>query len=366
MNVPPGLTAITFNDDGGGVGAVARLVRRVFTEVWGPEVPTFELVRSSAPRPWLPRTAGRIRFGLRLAAAEAGGRVSWVFHTHIATARVQRLLPARASRPYAVFLHGIEAWEQLGPSDRALLDEAALVVTNSIHTARRAAAVNPNLPPISVCPLGFSSSDRPRLEPEPNQRPTVLTVARMAASERYKGHDQLIEALPAILKRVPDARLMFVGTGDDVDRLKRKAAEHGLADRVVFTGYLPQDALDRAYANATVFAMPSLGEGFGLAYLEAMAAGLPCVGTVHDAASEIIVDGVTGYLVEQHDLDGIADRIATLLQNSEQRHAMGQSGRERWAREFTYAHFRQRLVTALDDAFRVRRGRAATVSSAVG
>jgi phosphatidylinositol alpha-1,6-mannosyltransferase len=314
----------------------------------------------------VPRTVGRIRFGLRLASAEATGRVAWIFHSHLAVARVQRVITSRLRCPYAVFLHGIEAWETLGAADRAVLDDAALIVTNSIHTARRAVAANPGLSPITVCPLGFSSPDHAAVAPESRRAPTILTVARMAASERYKGHDQLIDALPDVLRHVPDARLVFVGTGDDVDRLQHRASASGVGAHVTFTGFLPDDALQRAYAEASVFAMPSRGEGFGLAYLEAMASGLPCVGSVHDAASEVIDDGVTGYLVDQQDTAEIAARLSGLLTNPERRVEMGRRGRERWAREFTYAHFRRRLVAALDAPFRPYGARASQPSSVHG
>jgi glycosyltransferase involved in cell wall biosynthesis len=188
----------------------------------------------------------------------------------------------------------------------------------------------------------------------------------MASSERYKGHDQLIDALPAIRRRAPDTQLVFVGTGDDVERLRQRAHASGVGACVTFTGFLPDDGLQRAYREASVFAMPSRCEGFGLAYLEAMAAGLPCVGSVHDAASEVIDDGVTGYLVDQQNTDEIAARISSLLTEEDRRAEMGRRGRERWEREFTYEHFRRRLVAAFDAPFRALAARAPQPSSVTG
>jgi phosphatidylinositol alpha-1,6-mannosyltransferase len=286
-----------------------------------------------------------------------------MFHTHLSAARVQRFLGGRLSAPYAVFLHGIEVWDRLAPADRAILDGAALLVTNSAHTARRAEAANPGLGPVAVCPLGHSApNDAPAARRHAS--PIILTVARMVSTERYKGHDQLIEALPAIRRRVPEARLVFVGAGDDVPRLRAKAHALDVAAHVTFTGFLPDEALRRSYAEAAVFAMPSRGEGFGLAYLEAMAAGVPCVGSVHDAASEVIEDGITGYLVRQENLDEIATRVSSLLLDPGLAAGMGRQGRERWAREFTYADFRRRLMAALDRPFRLH-GAAATQPSRV-
>ena len=362
MTSRPGLTAITLNQDGGGVAAVARLVRRVMHDEWGSDCPVYELSATAAGVPSVARAAARLSFGARIAVAEFAGRSSWLFHTHIAVARVQQFIPRRLGRPYGVFLHGIEVWSPLAASDRRLMDRAALVVTNSAHTARRAAEANPGLPSIAVCPLAYAPTGPLQRINFSEDAATVLTVARMASTERYKGHDQLIEALPELRKHVPAVRLMFVGTGDDVERLRQKARDCGVGDRVVFTGFLPDAALTETYRDAAVFAMPSRGEGFGLTYLEAMSAGLPCVGSVHDAAPEIIEDGKTGFLVNQANISELADRLRMLLTDRERRMEMGRRGRERWEREFTYEQFRRRFLRTLGSAFSVQTASEATVS----
>jgi phosphatidylinositol alpha-1,6-mannosyltransferase len=165
---------------------------------------------------------------------------------------------------------------------------------------------------------------------------------------------------------VPEARLVFVGTGDDVERLRAKAQDHGVGDHVRFTGFLPDAALKQAYQDAAVFAMPSRGEGFGLAYLEAMSAGLPCVGSVHDAAPEIIEDGVTGFLVDQANKAQLVDRLRVLLTEPTRRREMGRHGYDRWEREFTYEQFRRRFLAALRPAFRLHRSVEPAPSSVPG
>jgi phosphatidylinositol alpha-1,6-mannosyltransferase len=260
-------------------------------------------------------------------------------------------VPRRLGRPYAVFVYGIEVWSPLAPRDRRLLEDATLVVACSSHTARRAHEVNPALPSFSICHLGHSTSGPVPALPSPSDGSTVLTVARMASTERYKGHDQLIEALPDLLRDVPDARLVFVGTGDDVERLRGKAQAAGVGERVTFPGFLSDTALRQAYAEAAVFAMPSRGEGFGLTYLEAMSTGLPCIGSVHDAAPEIIEDGVTGFLVDQQNKAQLVDRLRLLLTDPSRRKAMGGLGRRRWEQRFTYEEFRRRFLDVLRPAF---------------
>jgi phosphatidylinositol alpha-1,6-mannosyltransferase len=264
-------------------------------------------------------------------------------------------MPPRLACPYAVFLHGIEAWRPLSPGERRVLDRAAALITNSSHTAKRAAAENPGLPPVVVCPLGLSDPARKPERLAGPAGPTILTVARMASTERYKGHDQLLDALPAVRRQIPEAKLVFVGTGDDVARLRVKARALGVSPYVEFRGFLSDDAVTAAYREASLFAMPSRGEGFGLVYLEAMAEGLPCVGSIHDAAVEVIEDGVTGYLIDQQDGGALVDRLVRLLADPARSRDMGQRGRRRWEEHFTYPHFRRRLVAALRATFPVER-----------
>jgi phosphatidylinositol alpha-1,6-mannosyltransferase len=165
----------------------------------------------------------------------------------------------------------------------------------------------------------------------------------MLGSERYKGHDQLIDAWPQVVARVPDAQLVFAGSGDDLPRLRQRATESPASASIAFTGFVARPALAALYDRAAVFALPSRGEGFGLVYLEAMAHRLACVGSIHDAAPEVIVDGVTGQLVNQDNVPEMADTLATLLLDESRRRTMGEAGYERVAREFTFDRFSDRL-----------------------
>jgi phosphatidylinositol alpha-1,6-mannosyltransferase len=168
----------------------------------------------------------------------------------------------------------------------------------------------------------------------------------MSAAERYKGHDALLDAWPAVRARVPDATLVLAGGGDDLERLEARARTLGHAG-IQITGFLAPDALDALYHQAAVFALPSRGEGFGLVYLEAMARGVPCIGSIHDAAREIIEHERTGYLVDQGQPEELADRLATLLIDRRLRQAMGARGRDRFDREFTFERFRTRFTNAI-------------------
>jgi phosphatidylinositol alpha-1,6-mannosyltransferase len=226
----------------------------------------------------------------------------------------------------------------------------------SPHTAKRIAAAHPDLPPVETCLLALlpdeEHPDRVPADVRVDYGPhTVVIVGRMASTERYKGHDQLLLAWPRVLAEIPDATLVMVGRGDDVERLRAKAAALGLGRSVHFTGFLPDAALRGVLRNAGVFAMPSRGEGFGLVYLQAMRAGIPCLGSRDDAAADVIVDGETGLLVPRQDPDAISGALGRLLTDEPMRRRLGAAGRRRFESLFTYPRFRARLAGILARSF---------------
>jgi phosphatidylinositol alpha-1,6-mannosyltransferase len=144
-------------------------------------------------------------------------------------------------------------------------------------------------------------------------RQIILTVGRLAAAERYKGHDRLIAAFPGILARVPDAAYLIVGSGDDRSRLERLAREAGVADHVMFAGHVPDEELPDYLALAHVFAMPSTGEGFGIVFLEAAASGLPVIGGNRDGSVDALAEGKTGRLVNPYSRENIEAAVVEAL-----------------------------------------------------
>jgi phosphatidylinositol alpha-1,6-mannosyltransferase len=170
----------------------------------------------------------------------------------------------------------------------------------------------------------------------------------MSAGERYKGHDELLNAWPLVLRSLPDARLVFAGGGDDEPRLRARSEQLGIAASVHFTGFISHDELLGWYARSALFAMPSRNEGFGIVYLEAMAHALPCLASTHDAAREVVEDGVTGALVDPDNLEALAGTTSRLLSDPHLRIRLGRCGRRRVRERFSYEVFRDRLLPILD------------------
>jgi phosphatidylinositol alpha-1,6-mannosyltransferase len=168
-------------------------------------------------------------------------------------------------------------------------------------------------------------------------------------AERYKGHHELIAAWPAVTAAVPGALLRIVGRGPGEPELRALAARSPVAPQIAFEGFVPDARVEELYARATVFAMPSRGEGFGLVYIEAMRHGLPVIASVHDAGPEVVADGVTGFTVDLDRPGQLAERLIELLRNHETARRMGEAGRECWARQYRFSCFRARLAPILAD-----------------
>jgi glycosyltransferase involved in cell wall biosynthesis len=141
----------------------------------------------------------------------------------------------------------------------------------------------------------------------------MLTVGRMAAGERYKGFDEVINVMPRLLQRFPELRYLIVGDGSDRSRLEAKVKALGLSTHVVFAGHVPETEKVAHYNLADVFVMPSYGEGFGIVLIEAAACGVPIVGSAVDGSRDTLLDGRLGHLVDPADANQLLEVISAVL-----------------------------------------------------
>ncbi len=160
-------------------------------------------------------------------------------------------------------------------------------------------------------------------------RKVALTVCRLVPR---KGIDVTIEALPRVLAAHPDTVYLVCGEGPDRRRLEDLASRLGVAGAVRFLGRVAHDRLASVYAACDVFVMPARSEpgdfeGFGLAYLEAGAAGRPVVGSNEGGAAEAVQPGVTGLLVDPRAPEAVAEAIASLLASPALARRLGEAGR---------------------------------------
>jgi phosphatidylinositol alpha-1,6-mannosyltransferase len=253
--------------------------------------------------------------------------------------------------PYCAACHGGEMGfdpSRLTRSRRRRIrgfQDAARVLANSEHT--RGLLERLGIPPGKIVtvypgvdPAAFARDDgrvealRARLGLA--GRRVLLTVARLV---RLKGVDTVLRALP----RVKDASLVIVGYGECEPDLRRLAAALGVGDRVHFAGAVPRESIADYYHLCDVFVLTSRAvpgsrklESFGIAFVEAAICGKPVVGGNVGGVAEAVADRESGLLVDSEDPEAVADRVVALLADPARSRAMGEAGRARAEKLFTW------------------------------
>ena len=265
--------------------------------------------------------------------ALSGQRCDVVFCGHLYHMPLAALVARLCRAPLWLQLHGVEAWACPSRAVRIAIRHAHLITSVSRYTRDRFldwSRADPSRNKI------LPNTYNPRFTPGPKPRhlmqrhgldgrKIILTVSRLSAEERYKGHDKIIAALPAVLRHHPTAAYLIVGDGDDRSRLEQLTHHSGVSEHVVFAGRVPDEALVAYYRLADMFAMPSTGEGFGIVFLEAAATGLPVIGGNRDGSVDALANGEIGLLVDPDDPGELADALIASL--SRGRRAYGSAER---------------------------------------
>jgi phosphatidylinositol alpha-1,6-mannosyltransferase len=297
---------------------------------------------------------GRVR-----AAAKDGTSIILAGHPNLAVPAdwMQRACPRAKT---IVMAHGVEVWKPLPLFRRRALLRANLILAPSRDTVQKLVDVQGVAPEKTrrlAWPLsdGFlRMADAPAGLPVPpafpQAGPVILTVGRWASSERYKGADELIRAIPQLQAAVPGLHLVAVGVGDDLPRLRELATGLGIAGRVHFLENLSREEVAACYARADFFALPSTGEGFGLVYLEAMAFSKAVVGAAYGGTTDVVEDGVNGLLIPPHDAGALARALGRLLGDEPLRTQLGRRGAEIVRRKYEFGVFQAELERILSDS----------------
>jgi glycosyltransferase involved in cell wall biosynthesis len=175
------------------------------------------------------------------------------------------------------------------------------------------------------------------------ERPVIGVVGRL---RREKGQSVLLEAMAIVRREIPSVLLLVVGDGPDRNDLQRQASLLGMGDNVRWLGQHEADKVFQLYGIMDVVAVPSIFEGFGLVAAEAMAAGLPVVGSAVDGLAEIIADHETGRLVPPEDPDALAAALIQLLGAPQTAAMMGRKGAQRVRQHFSLQRFSERTLAA--------------------
>jgi teichuronic acid biosynthesis glycosyltransferase TuaC len=217
-----------------------------------------------------------------LARALARGQKPDLVHAHYAHLAAAAALPWTEPHgvPLVVSVHGGDVIvPELRTVSAATLRSAAVVMCNSRGTLERAARLAGRDDHMRVVHLG---TDIPAELPAKHQHPTIATVANVDPRKRHE------DVLAALAMLPTDYRWTVIGDGTDLSRLRRLTAEHGLSERVTFTGRIPPHEAHAELAKAHVMALPSEDEAFGVAYIESLAHGVPAIGLAGESGPEEI------------------------------------------------------------------------------
>jgi len=223
----------------------------------------------------------------------------------------------------AGILHGLETWNARGFLRLAALRHTDLVINVSKFTYDHVLHILQISPSIAVVIANTFDSNKFKIGPKPQKllsryglksdQPVLLSISRLALSERYKGHEQVLQSLAEVRKHFPTIRYLIGGTGDYATELKHLAEKWGVADLTIFAGFIPNEELCAHYQLCDLFVMPSRKEGFGIVFLEAMACGKPVIAGNKDGSVDALDSGRLGVLVDPEDHQEISKNIVDVL-----------------------------------------------------
>ncbi len=272
-------------------------------------------------------------------------------HAHYAVPAADAVLRARAAAPLVVSEHGGDLYHTAVASDagRAAVERAftraRLVLANSAAVADRCRALGARA--VRVVHLG---TDVPAEPAPPPREPVIVSVSHLVARKR---HADVVRALWLLRDRHPGLRYVVIGDGPERERVRRLAADLGLDGRVELRGQLDPAAARAAARGASALVMPSVDEAFGVAYVEAMAAGVPAIGCQGEAGPEEIAAAGGGIvLVPPGDVEALAGRLDMLLSDGAYRRELGREARATVQRAFTWERCGAETVAAYEEAVR--------------
>jgi glycosyltransferase involved in cell wall biosynthesis len=262
------------------------------------------------PLAWTAASLARARLALLIHGYEA-----WAPSSH----RLSNLLANRIDAFIAVSHYSADRFVQWSGVSRAL----GFILPNCVDLDRfRPSARDPAL----LNRYGLRSAI------------VMLTVGRLATGERYKGVDEVIDVMPRLLRQLPDLRYLIVGDGSDRARLEAKVRAQGLTDYIIFAGRIAETEKVAHYNLADVYVMPSHGEGFGIALIEAAACGIPVVGSSVDGSREALRDGQLGRMIDPTKPDDLVTAIGAAIKVRQHR------VRNQLVETFAVGRFRTRVA----------------------
>lgn len=346
--------ALLLTPSRGSTGGIARVAESL-QQCWEGRIRRVGLSGPSPP--------GKLAFGLHACTAAARHRPDIVLCLHAGLLPVAAAAAAAGNARLALFGMGREVWGPMRRPRRELVRRCSRVLAISPFTAEwlaRRAGLAPETVAVVLLPVAERFAHAAESEAGPRaetQALRLLTVSRITAECRYKGHFAVARAIEQLVRDGREVRWTVVGEGDDLPVLRRTCDELGLAGSVELLGRVNDAELEHRYRDADVLVLPSaadpeaeppVGEGFGLVYAEAGAYGIPSIAaTTGGGSSAFVVDGETGLTVDPSSVGDLTSAIARLQEDTALRERLGERARRRVLTHHLPRHFGADLHEAL-------------------
>jgi glycosyltransferase involved in cell wall biosynthesis len=287
-------------------------------------------------------------------------RPNLIISSHLNFSTAGYFLQRFANINYWTVAHGIEAWNIKNHNLIKALQNADRILAVSNYTKNRLIQeqnISPqkiSILPNTFDPTRFKITSKPKYLLErynlSSEKSIVLTVARLDIKERFKGYDQVLQALPNIIKYIPNVHYLLVGKGPDKDRIINFIEENKLQNNVTLTGFVSDEELSDHYNLCDLFILPSKTEGFGIVYLEALASGKPCIAGNQDGATDALLNGELGVLIDPDNIEAIAENVVAILQKTHPNCNLYQPEilREKVIEKFGFSQFKNTLELILN------------------
>ena len=227
-----------------------------------------------------------------------------------------------------LFAHGIEVWNPLNWEKKRMLDYCDEIISVSQFTNRRVQelhnvasekcrVLNNCLDPFLTLPSPLKKEELLNKYGFTKNNTILFALSRMSAKERYKGYDIVLEALVSIKIKHPEIRYLLGGSYDKEEKqlLDQLIIRLDLSENVVIAGYIPDDELSGHFNLADIYIMPSVKEGFGIVFIEAMYYGLPVIAGNKDGSVDALCNGKLGLLVDPLNVTEIEEAVEKIISN---------------------------------------------------
>ncbi len=304
------------------------------------------------------RGFGKERVKFIYAALKKARECDTILLSHINLLPVGWLIKkTNPAKKVIMFAHGIEVWEHMDIYKKKMLGCCDEFFCVSNYTRERMVelhnipggkckVLNNSLDPFLTLPsipgkdedllakYGFNKTDK-----------ILFSLTRLSLKDRYKGYDKVLSSMAILIKEEPSMRYVIAGSYDKEEkrRIDNLILDMGLQKQVVITGYVPEEALASFFKMADVYVMPSLKEGFGIVFIEAMYYGIPVIAGNKDGSVDALCNGELGLLVDPASVPDITAAIRKVLQNTK----AYIPDRDKMIRLFGYDIYKERLSALL-------------------